>query len=726
MSASRVLLELVSVLGTAAVITILFQALRLPVVLGYVLAGLVIGPYVPVPLVADPALVHVMSELGVILLMFTIGLELPLSSIARVGVPAAVTALFEVGLVIAIGTLVARAVGFPPGPAVVAGACLGISSTMLVAKAFEERGWKGGFTDVVFAVLVFEDLIAILLLAIVAGITSGAGLAAPDVAALVGKLTGFLALMLVVGLLVVPRAMRWIARRARTETLLIASLAVCFGLAELAAYAGYSVALGAFVGGVLIAESGHGEATFELVKPFRDVFAMIFFVSVGMTIDPAMLLAEAPRIAVFAAVVLVGKPIGVSVGVFLTGRGVGPAVRSGLSLAQIGELSFVMAGIGGDRALLAIAVGVSCATTITSPILIGNSERIAAWVAARLPRRIGTFVSFYESWLARLSSREGAAREGAARERTMWRRFRRPVLALVADAALVTGIVIAAAMLGPRYVPQYLPLLGLEHWLSGWKLDALIAGIAIAVAAPFAFGMVRRIVILARRLALEVIPSSGSGLPDAALTVDLGRAPRRALTVTFELAIGLGVAMPMAAALQPFVPGSIAVVLIAALAVVLVMRRSIADFEGHVRAGSELILELLSQPRQEAAPLAEVEAVLPGFGGTASHALGEGASAIGRSLAELDLRARTGATVLAIARGAGGEPGARGVATPSPTEPLQRGDVLALAGSDEAIAAARKLLDGERAGSTGGDGASGASSSGAGSSSGDGSGGADS
>ncbi len=169
-----------------------------------------------------------MSELGVILLMFTIGLELPLSSIARVGVPAAMTALFEVGLVIAIGTLVARAVGFPPGQAVVAGACLGISSTMLVAKAFEERGWKGGFTDVVFAVLVFEDLIAILLLAIVAGITSGAGLAAPDVAVLVGKLDGL------------PRADARGGRsswsRARSldrpprahETLLIASLAVCF------------------------------------------------------------------------------------------------------------------------------------------------------------------------------------------------------------------------------------------------------------------------------------------------------------------------------------------------------------------------------------------------------------------------------------------------------------------------------------------------------------------
>src|SRR6478735_3382590 len=135
MSGSRVLLELVVVLGTAAAITVVFQALRLPVVLGYVLAGLLIGPHVPVPLVASPALVHVLSELGVILLMFTVGTELRLSTIARVGLPAGMTALFEVGLVIVVGTLVARAVGFGAVEALFAGACLGISSTMLVARA---------------------------------------------------------------------------------------------------------------------------------------------------------------------------------------------------------------------------------------------------------------------------------------------------------------------------------------------------------------------------------------------------------------------------------------------------------------------------------------------------------------------------------------------------------------------------------------------------------------
>src|SRR5688572_9066653 len=149
MTGSRVLLELVVVLGTAAVVTVVFQALHLPVVLGYVLAGLLIGPHVPVPLVANPGLIHILSELGVILLMFTVGTELRLSAIARVGMPAAMTALFEVALAIVAGTLVATAFGWAPVEALFAGACLGISSTMLVAKAFEDHGWKGGFTEIV-------------------------------------------------------------------------------------------------------------------------------------------------------------------------------------------------------------------------------------------------------------------------------------------------------------------------------------------------------------------------------------------------------------------------------------------------------------------------------------------------------------------------------------------------------------------------------------------------
>lgn len=659
MTSSRVLVELVIVLGSAAFVTVVFQALRLPVVLGYVLAGLVIGPHVALPLVADASLVHVLSELGVILLMFTIGLELPLKTLARVGVPAALTSLFEVGLVIAVGTLVARLLGFDPATAVFAGACLGISSTMLVAKAFDELGWKGGFTEVVFAILVFEDLIAIVLLAIVTAVASGSGLDAAALATLLAKLAGFLALMLIGGLLVVPRAIRWIATRARRETLVISSLVVCFGTSAVAASAGYSVALGAFIAGVLIAESGHGHTVFSLVEVARDVFAMVFFVSVGMTIDPSLLAQEAHRILALSLVVLIFKPIGVATGVFISGRGLHPAVRAGLSLAQIGEFSFVIAGVLGNPTLLAVAVGVSCVTTLTSPLLIRNSEQAGAWVAHRMPRRFATFISFYESWLEHLRSRPDSS----------WRRYRRSVFVLALDATVLIAIVIAGSTIGAR-------LLADLRVSSGVQTAIQMGGISL-LSAPFAFSMIRRVAMLAKQLAVEVVPRGG--------TVDLGRAARRALVITFELAIALLIVVPIVAIVQPFVPGSFVLLVVVALILVVVVGRSIADFEGHVRASSELILELLTQPQAET-QLAQVTTILPGFAGTATFAIPERGQAVGRSLAQLDLRAKTGATVLAIVRGD------QGVATPSPAEPLRAGDILALAGPEQAIAAAREAL----------------------------------
>lgn len=678
MTFSRVLVELVVVLGTAAVITVVFQALRLPVVLGYVLAGLLIGPHVPVPLVASPGLVHVLSELGVILLMFTVGTELRLSTIARVGIPAAMTALFEVALVILVGTLLARALGFAPIEALFAGACLGISSTMLVAKAFEEHGWKGGFTEIVFAILVFEDLIAIVLLAILTGVASGSGLDAPEVLRMIGRLGGFLVLLLVGGLITIPRAVRLIAKRARGETVLIVSLAVCFGASAVADYAGYSVALGAFIAGVLIAESGHGHEVFELVKPFRDVFAMVFFVSVGMTIQPAELYSEMPAILVLTTVVLLVKPVGVAIGVFFGGHGVRPAVRAGISLSQIGELSFVIAGIGASSgvarpSLLAIAVGVSCLTTLTSGFMIARSDAAAGAVAHRLPGRVAMFESFYEAWLQRLRTRPI----------TPWQRLRGPAFVLALDTAILIAIVIAAATAAPLGATR----LG----LTGTPAQVAIVAVAAAVATPFVVSLVRRVVVIARILAAEVIPTRDEppvelGAAASTVSLDLGRAPRGSLMVTFQVGLGLLVAVPLVAATQPFVPGSPLLIVVIVVGLFVIAKRSLRDFDGHVRAGSAMILQLMRQPQEEAA-LDQVETVLPGFGGVASVTIAASSLTIGRSLAELDLRAKTGATVLAIARGADA-----GMATPSPTEPLLAGDVLALAGSDEAIAAARALF----------------------------------
>jgi CPA2 family monovalent cation:H+ antiporter-2 len=675
------LTDLLIVLGTAAVTTVVFQALRQPVALGYILAGLLIGPYVPIPLVADAALVATLSELGVILLMFSIGLEFSIRTIAKVGIPAGLTAVLEVGLMVSLGYLVGLAFGWSGTEALFLGACCGISSTMLVAKAFEEAKLSGGFTELVFAILVFEDLIAILLLAVLTAVATGHGLSTEELVVEVGKLGGFLLALLIAGLLVVPRAMRTIASLGRSETLLIASMGVCFGMAVLAQRAGYSVALGAFLAGMLVAESGRGHDVDALIRPFRDVFAAIFFVSIGMTIDPGLIAEHWLPVVVLTFVVLIGKAAGVSVGAFLAGNGLRRSVRAGVSLAQIGEFSFIIAALGSASGatrdfLLPIAVAVSCLTAFATPWLIRGSDRISSAVDAHLPGRLQTFVTFYASWIERLRT---------TRPDSLWTRLRRPLVLLVLDAALVGAVVIGASVAIPRMAPELAARLAMDVDAARVILYAA-AGVAAGL---FVIGVVRLVRRLARILAAEVIPQGQDG------GLDLGTAPRRVLFLTLELAIVLVVGLPLAALLGPFLPGGGALLAVPVLLIAFMVWRATQNLHGHVRAGSELIVEALARQgrrapteHEEPARLDVVEAMLPGFAGLAPVTLDATSPAIGRSLAELNLRAMTGASVLAITREGGG------TAYPSPSETLRAGDVLALAGSAEAVAAARALLMG--------------------------------
>lgn len=683
MHGSHVLVELVVILGVAALTTILFSVLRLPVALGYILAGLAIGPHVPIPIVASPALVATLSELGVILLMFSIGLEFSIRSIARAGLATAATALFEVALMVSLGYLVARLLGWSQTESLFAGAAVGISSTMLVARAFEELGIGSDLRSVVYSILVFEDLIAIVLLAVLTGVASGRGLSSMELVVTLGQLAGFLVAMMALGLLVVPRLVRMIAERGRPETLLISSLAICFGMAAIAELSGFSVALGAFLAGVLVAESGKSHQVEELIHPFRDVFAAIFFVSVGMTIDPSQVAAHPVPVVVLALLVIVGKTLGVSIGGFLAGQGVYRSVRAGLTLTQVGEFSFILIGVGVNAGvvgahLLPVVVAASCFTAFTTPWMIRSSDRMARWLDHHLPKPLATLVTLYEGWIARLGA--DAATPGVP---SLRRRVRRTVVILLADAVMFTVVVIGIPTFGPRLALQLATAAQLEEKLAA----VIVVGSAAALAGLFLLGVIRRVLGLALMLSREVIPAKPEG------EMDLGAAPRRALRITLSLGIALLLGVPIAAVTQPFVPGSPAVIIALAAFIALAARRAIRDLDGHVRAGSALIVEVLARqagagvdaPASDPEPsstLHQASSMLPGITELTPITLTESCRATGKTLADLDLRARTGATVLALRRD--------GVATaqPSPHEALRVGDVLALTGSAEAVAAA--------------------------------------
>jgi len=669
------------VLCVAAVTTVVFQRLRQPVILGYILAGLLIGPHVPSPLVADSSVVRTLSEIGVILLMFSLGLEFSLRKLVQVGPTAALTAVVETSLMMWLGFSVAQLFGWTIMESLFTGAVIAISSTTIVAKAFQEQRVTGKLREIVVGVLIVEDLIAILLMASLTAIATGSGLAAGPLAMTVGRLVAFLVGLVAVGLFLVPRAVRLVNRLNRPETTVVASVGLCFALALLAQKFGYSVALGAFIAGSLVAESGEERQVEHLVEPVRDIFAAVFFVSVGMLIDPALILRYWPAILVLTAVVMLGKIVGVSLGSFLTGNRLRTSIQSGMSLAQIGEFSFIIAGLGltlgatGDF-LYPVAIVVSAITTLTTPWLIRASGPTASWVDRKLPRPLQTFTVLYGSWVEGLRNAPRAA-STTAYIRSLLRR-------LLLDAALFAGIIVGITSSRGKLIAFARDNTGIQETLA----FPLLIGVAVILAAPFFLGVIRVGRKLGQTLAEVVLPAGGEN------RVDFAAAPRRLFVVTLELVIVIMVGAPLLALTRPFLPGAqggaLIVLFIAVLGVA--FWRSATNLQGHVRAGTEVIVDVLARQSQgrgsEAREdnLKQVEQLLPGLGALTAVRVETSSPAVGRTLAELNLRALTGASVLAITREGGN------VVAPAAGETLRAGDVLALTGTQEAIEAARTLL----------------------------------
>lgn len=676
--AGGMLQDLAVVLTVAALTTVLFQRLRLPVVLGYLLAGLIVGPHFPaIPLVASLERVQTLSELGLIVLLFSIGLEFSVRRLVELGGSSVVIATVEVGLMMWLGHLAARQLGWGPRESFFAGGMVGISSTMIVAHTFRQLDVPKKLSDLVFGILIVEDLYALLLIAVLTAVAAGAGLSAGAFAFTAVKLVVFLVLLVALGLLVVPRFLSYVARQGSRETTLVASVGTCFGLALVASRFGYSVALGAFIAGLLAAESGEGRRIEVLVRPLRDVFGAIFFVSIGMLVDPALFVRHWPAILVFSVVVLAGKVCGVTLGALLVGRRTETAVRAGMSLAQVGEFSFLIAGValplGEEAAMLpAVAVAVGVVTAFTTPLFASRGERAGRFVDHHLPARLQTYLSLYATWLDEVRARKS--------EVTHWSRVRGLVLWLAADVAFLVAIVISVAVSAPRITTLAQELISVGPRAVG----AGLAVLELVALAPFAIGIFRCVRGLVAILTTEVLPLGLSG------GLDLAAAPRRAMIAGLQLTLLCMVALPVVALTGPFLPlaPGVGVIVVGLSVAFWALWRSASNLEGHVRAGAAMILEVLRSQSREASPpsLERVQGLLPGLGNLTPVSLTARDGAVRRTLGALDLHARTGAKVLCVSRGR------EGLIAPTDDLELQVSDVLTLVGGAEAIEAARKLL----------------------------------
>jgi len=667
--------DLAVVLVSAGATTLLFHRLKWPVVGGYLVAGVIVGPSVPPSWVSDQETIRLLSELGVILLMFSIGLEFRLVRLARAGLAAALAAAVEIGLMLALGFSVGRMFGWSTIASLFFGGAVAVASTMILAKVLEERPVERELRESIFSLMLFEDLAAMIIIALLTAAATGEGLAGGQLVGVMGRLLGVLVVFLVVGMAVVPRAARLVVRLKNPESMLVSMVGFAFGLSYVAAVAGFSVALGAFVAGMLVAESGSGRLVEEQVRPLRDMFAAIFFVATGMQLDLALLKEGWGLALALLAVVALGKPVAVAVGVFLSGRGLRSAVRTGLSVAQIGEFSFILIAVGAalgvvPRTFLAAAVAVSVVTAFLASWLARRADAIVEWVDRTLPHRVQMVASLYGSWVEALQT--------TSVHSTPWAHVRRSARWLAVDALAIVGFTIAGSMVRDQLAGAAEPAGGGPH-VTSW----LVALVTLGLLTPFLVGLFRVTKHIGDVVAEIAIPSPAPG------KVDNGRAPRRVLGVAVQIAAILVTAGPIIVITQPFLPPLSGLAVLSVLLLLLggVFWRRANDLFGHFQAGAQLVLATLAkQSRAETVEFDPIRRMLPGLGDFTPVRISPESACVNLTLGEANLRGRTGATVVALLRDD------HRVVFPEAGEKLAAGDLVALTGSHDSIDAAARIL----------------------------------
>ena len=397
-------MDLAVILITAGVITVVFKWLKQPLVLGYILAGFFIGPYFPwFPAVTDTQNVHVWSDIGIVFLMFALGLEFSLKKLKRVGATGAITALTELAIMFLIGNVVGHLLGFSDMDCIFLGCMLSISSTAIIIKSFDDLKLKQQkFTGTVTAVLVVEDIVAVLLLVVLSTVSVSRTFDGGQLFWSMVKLVFFLIVWFVFGIYLIPTFLRWMRKYMTEETLLLVAVGLCFGMVVLAAKVGFSTALGAFVMGAILAETIEVDVIHRLITPLKNLFGAVFFVSVGMLIKPEVLGHYWLQILVIALSIIVFKTTAATTGILLSGKPLKTAVQSGFCFCQIGEFSFIIAGLGLsfgviDENLYPVIVSVSILTTFVTPYMIKGAEPFYRWLEPRIPRKVMERLDSYSS-----------------------------------------------------------------------------------------------------------------------------------------------------------------------------------------------------------------------------------------------------------------------------------------------------------------------------------------
>lgn len=395
-------LALILIVGT--ITTLIFKRIKQPLVLGYIIAGFLVGPHFTLtPSVVDNASVKVWAEIGVIFLLFSLGLEFSFKKLVRVGGAASVTAFTEIIFITTAGYLLGKWLGWSTMDSLFLGGMLASSSTTIIIKAFDELGIKGKqYARIVFGVLIVEDIVVILLMVLLSTMAVSKHFEGMEMMYTVVKLLFFLALWFIAGIFLLPSLFKKAKKFLDDETLLILSIGLCLGMVVIATQVGFSAELGAFIMGSIIAETTKAEKVEHLIKPVKDLFGTVFFVSVGMMIDPKLIAEYSGPVLWVTLLTLFGKLISTTFGAIISGQPLKQSVQVGMSMAQIGEFAFIVATLGLSLGVISdflfpVAVGASAITTFTTPYLIRFSEPMYRFIEKKLPPHLVASINRYSS-----------------------------------------------------------------------------------------------------------------------------------------------------------------------------------------------------------------------------------------------------------------------------------------------------------------------------------------
>lgn len=472
--------DLALILVVAGIVTLVFKKLKQPLVLGYIVAGFLVSPHMPyIMSVVDKGDIHTWADIGVMFLLFSLGLDFSFKKILKMGMAPVIAALTIIFSMMTLGILVGHSFGWNRMDCIFLGGMLAMSSTTIIYKAFDDLGLRQQrFASLVMSVLILEDVLAIVMMVMLSAIASGNN---PDGGEMLGsilKIGFFLVLWFVVGIFLIPLFFRKTRKLMNSETMVIVALGLCCLMAVLSTKVGFSSAFGAFVMGSIIAETVEADKIVKLVEPVKNLFGAIFFVSVGMLVEPKVLVDYAIPILVLVLTILLGQGIFGTAGFMLSGQSLKNAMRCGFSMAQIGEFAFIIASLGLSlgvigKFLYPVVVAVSVITTFLTPYMIRFAEPCYNYIEKRLPKK----------WVRRMNH-VGNAHQNSTEEENAWKVLLRKMLINTAIYGILSTAVVTLML---TFV---LPLC--RNMLSHWPGNAVCGLLTVLMISPFLRSMVMK------------------------------------------------------------------------------------------------------------------------------------------------------------------------------------------------------------------------------------------